>query len=390
MIETAERGPLFAFAGGGTGGHLYPALALARALRDRVPGARFLFIATARESDRRILSYAKVECLAQPLRPLSARPSRWIGVLQGLRQAGRLCRDRFSADQPVVVVGTGGLASIPAVRAAIRAGVPTAMLNPDATPGRANRYLAGRVGRILAQWDTTLAAVPRKARAKVVVAGCPVRPGFRNADRNAGIKRFGLDPVCKTLLITGASQGARSINQAVVAILDQIQAFDGWQVLHLTGHADLEAVEYAYRGRRLAHVVLPYSEDMPDALAAADLVVARAGASTLAEITCVGRASILMPYPHHRDQHQWANAGCLSRAGAARVLRDEADAGRNGAALWGMLRDIMQDDAARVSMAAAARQLGRPRAAGDIADHLVKWVAASSDHAWVDRVQAIC
>ncbi len=382
------RSPLIVFAGGGTGGHLYPALAITQALRSRLPDARFLFFSSQRQIDRRILTQADVEPVGQPLAPLSRLPWRWPGMLRRYRESSRLCRVRFESERPAVVVGTGGLASVPAVREAVRAGVPTAILNPDVLPGRANRRLSRLVDVIFAQWHETIEHLP--SRARVIVSGCPVRPEFCRPDRTAGIERFGLDPHRKTLLVTGASQGARSINQAITANLDFLESRHDWQVLHLTGQDDHEAVDRAYRGRALRAVVLPFTEHMADALAVADLVVARAGASTLAEITAVGRASVLMPYPYHRDQHQLANARCLAKVGAARILRDAVDPAVNGPALREAFEPLMAGDQERASLADAARQIGQPEAASHVANRLVTFFMPTSSAPDLDPVQAFC
>lgn len=383
-----DSSPLIVFAGGGTGGHLYPALAIMQALRGLLPDVRFLFFSSQREIDDRILTRANVEPVRQPLAPLSRLPWRWPGVIRRFRESSRLCRARFDRDRPAVVVGTGGLASVPAVQEAVRAGVPTALLNPDLLPGRANRLLSRRVHVIFAQWSDTIGHL--RSRTHVIVSGCPVRPEFTRPDRSAGLQRFGFQATRKTLLITGASQGARSINQAVVANLDFLESRPDWQVLHLTGHADYEAVERAYRNRAIPAAVMPFTEHMADALAAADLVVARAGASTLAEITAVGRASVLMPYPYHRDRHQWANAGYLAKAGAARFLRDAVAPAVNGPALRQTLEPLMADEKDRASIASAARRIGRPDAASQIARSLVSLMLPSSPAANLDPVQAFC
>lgn len=383
-----DSSPLIVFAGGGTGGHLYPALAIMQALRGLLSDARFLFFSSTREIDGRILTQADVEPVRQPLVPLSRLPWRWPNVLRRFRESSRLCRALFDKDRPAVVVGTGGLASVPAVLEAFRAGVPTALLNPDLLPGRANRLLSRRVNVIFAQWSDTISHL--RSKAHVIVSGCPVRPEFTRSDRSAGLQRFGLQAGRKTLLITGASQGARSINQAVIANLDFLESCPDWQVLHLTGHADFEAMERAYRNRAIPAAVMPFTEHMADALAVADIVVSRAGASTLAEITAVGRASILMPYPYHRDKHQWANAECLVRAGAARILRDAVAPAVNGPALRQALEPLMTDEEARQSIAAAARRIGRPDAASQIARSLVSLMLPSSPAANLDPVQAFC
>ena len=362
--------PLIVFAGGGTGGHLFPALAIADALRRRLPDARFVFFATQRPIDRHILLHAGCNLVQQTLPTINRAPWHWLRIYRGYRQSSLLCRSRFESDRPAVVIGTGGLGSVPAVRQATRAGIPVALLNPDSVPGRANRYLASSADVVFVQWEEAIRHFPGSAR--VVVSGCPVRPEFNEVGREAGLARFGLDANRKTLLVTGASQGAQTINEVVVSNLALLESHDDWQVIHLTGDPAYEEVRAAYAGRSIRVSVLPFTEHMAEALGAADLVIARAGASTLAEITAVGRASVLMPYPYHKDQHQLANARCLVRASAARIVHDKVDPTENGPALREVLGQLMSDDEQRGFMAAAARRLGRGHAAVQIAGHIVE------------------
>lgn len=357
------------FAGGGTGGHLYPALAVAEALRVREPGVRFRFFGTERAIDRRILDAAEHELVPQSLPTFALAPWRWPQVVHALRVAGRRCRELFEIDRPTVVVGTGGMGSIPAVRVAAQSGIPTALLNPDALPGRANRYLAKHADAVFVQWEEVRRHF-RKGSA-VHVVGCPVRESFNRATPDSGIQRFELDPKRKTLLITGASQGSRTVNEAIVANLGFLAAMSDWQLLHLTGEREYQEVRRAYEEASVDAKILPFTDFMSDALAAADLVVGRAGASTLAELTAVGRASVLMPYPFHRDQHQVANARCLVRASATRIVIDQIDPAKNAPVLRAALEPLMRDEAQRTAMAHAARRMGQGQAAWAIADHLI-------------------
>ncbi len=372
-MATRERDispePLFAFAGGGTGGHIYPALAIAEALRERIPTCRFIFFCTDRQVDERILGRSEFEVIRQPLRHISTRPWRWPSIINGWRAARRLCRDRLATRSPVFVLGTGGLASVPAILEANRSGIPTAILNPDAKPGKANRFLASRVRVVFAQWDATRRFLdPRE----LAVVGCPIRPAFRSPARENGIKAFALSPDKKTLLVTGASQGARSINDALIAISEKLAAQEDWQILHLTGDADEARVRAAYAQKNIPATVHAFTDRMAEALAAADLVISRAGASTLAEITSLGLPSILLPYPYHRDQHQLENARCLAQASAAQILLDEVSPEKNGPALWGVLRPLMTDSARRDQMATAAQKIGRIDADAAIANRIIQ------------------
>jgi len=381
-------GPLIAFAGGGTGGHLYPAIAIADAIRRQTPDARFVFFGTQRPIDERILSRVDCDIVRQTLPALSSIPWRWPSIYLGLRRSADLCRNRFELDPPEVVIGTGGMASVPAVRQAHRLGIPTAILNPDALPGKANRHLAGVADVVFAQWEETVDHYAPGTDVRVV--GCPIRPGFDPTQRASGISRFDLRTDRKTLLITGASQGARSINEAIIANLDLIESMPEWQILHLTGEKDHADTMAAYRKQSISAVVLPYTDHMADALSAADLVVSRAGASTLAEITAVGRPSILLPYPYHRDQHQVANAKCLARVSAARIVRDAIDPAINGPALRSVLEELLPGDARREVMASAARSMGRGNAATTIAQQVLRLAEKTPAKGAMESMEATC
>ncbi len=364
------EGPLIVFAGGGTGGHLYPALAVADVIRLGEPSARFVFFGTRRRIDADVLASTGNTLIAQSLTPPTAIPWRWPGLIQTWRSSMADCRRYFRANRPAVVVGTGAFASVPPVWQAARMGIPTAILNPDAVPGRANRFLARRVHSLLAQWaESTEHFGPR---VNVVVTGCPIRKQFATADHAHGIARFGLRPERKTLLITGASLGAHSVNVALMALAPRLVKLADWQILHLTGKLDLASVEAAYEDAGAAATCLAYTDDMPLALAAADLVVARAGASTLAEITAVGRPAILMPYPHHRDEHQLVNARILASRGAAWIVRDEPNPQQTIERLGSLLTDLMSDENQRAQMALCARRIGSPRAADAVAERVLE------------------
>lgn len=386
MQSPPQGGPLVVFAGGGTGGHLYPALSIVDAIRRLDPQARFLFVGTDRPIDRRILGPAGCDLIEQSLKPIHPAPWRWPGIYRGLRRSRLHVRERFRADRPAVVVGTGGLSSIPAVREAARTGIPVALLNPDALPGRANRYLSALADVAFVQWSPTKEHLPKCPL--VLVSGCAVRPAFNVADRASGVARFGLDASRRTLLVTGASQGARTINQAVIANAALLGSKPDWQVLHITGEPDHDSVRAAYAEGSIDAIVMSFTEHMADALAACDLVVARSGASTLAEITAVGRASVLMPYPFHRDRHQLANARCLVRASAARIVHDRVDVERNAPALRAVLDSLMDDDPARTAMAGAARRLGNGQAAAEIAHRILKLASGEVGAGVCESVEA--
>ncbi len=387
-MKRQDQEPFVVLAGGGTGGHLYPMLSIARELRAQSPGIRLAFFSTQREIDRRIISAAfpaaepNVEQVPQEVRPMPRTIRGWPPFLKSWVASVRSCMRRFRLDRPDLVIGSGGFGCAPPIRAAERLGIPRVLLNPDAVPGFANRRLAKRADAVFAQWPVTNAHLPDKTT--VHVMGCPIRPEFRRASRETGLRRFELDESRQTLLITGASQGARSINLSVIAILDQITANSTWQYLHLAGRDDADTVREAYRKREARATVIEYTDFMPDALAAADLVVSRAGASTLAEITAMGVPSVLMPYPHHRDRHQWANASALADAGAAVIVEDKARPDLNAGPLAATLARLMKDNETLAEIGTQARRLGRPNATADIVTQvmeLAKITSAPGDRA---------
>jgi UDP-N-acetylglucosamine--N-acetylmuramyl-(pentapeptide) pyrophosphoryl-undecaprenol N-acetylglucosamine transferase len=364
-----SSGPVVAFGGGGTGGHLFPALAVAAAIQARVPTARFQYFATQRAIDSRILGGVRGEIVEQPIPRLSRLPWRWPGILRRLRDALAGVRRRFDAEPPDVVVGTGGLASIPVMWEAVRRGIPTAILNPDALPGRANRWLARYADTVFVQWEETAEQLSQSREVKVF--GCPIRADFLHAPGFDAHGHFGLRAGRQTLLVTGASQGARSINDAVLALASRLAGMADWQILHLTGETDFERTVEQYRQLNIPSAVHRFTDRMADAIRIADAMISRAGASTLAEITAIGRASILMPYPYHRDQHQEANARCLVRRGAGLLVRDRIEISRNAPALLEALSPLTTDGVFRRTLADAAREAGRCDAADRIAEHIL-------------------
>lgn len=359
----------FVFAGGGTGGHLYPGLAVADAVRRRRPDAEITFLTTSRELDAQLLSGTPFERVPQNVRPFTLHPLRVISFLRAWRSSVAAARELIRRRRPRAVLGLGGYAAGPAVVAARREGIPAAILNPDAIPGRANRRLSREASLVVLQWEVSRRHFPTGTHCEVL--GCPIRRGFAQADRAASRAAFGLDAARPTLLVTGASQGARTVNEAMMRVWPEFAAaHPEWQLLHLSGSADETAVRAAYAARGAAAVVRAFTEEMPTAIAAADIVISRAGASTLAELTAVGRASILLPYPYHRDRHQHANAAVLVDAGAARLVEDARDAAINAPAILSELESL-RSAAVREPMARAAVALGRAGAAEATADWLL-------------------
>jgi UDP-N-acetylglucosamine--N-acetylmuramyl-(pentapeptide) pyrophosphoryl-undecaprenol N-acetylglucosamine transferase len=345
------------FAGGGTGGHLYIGIALARELRRRNPAGNALFVGTHRGLEARIVPQEgfRVEFI------VSAglkRVGRWMAVRsfclipRSLWQARRLLR-RYAPD---TVVGVGGYSSGPVVLAAWWLGKPTLIVEPNACPGLANRWLAPVV-------DAVALALPDAVRhfgKKAVVTGIPVREEFLQLPRRA--RRAGE----LSLLIYGGSQGSRALNSIVCSSLPGLKALGpGLRLTHQTGEQALEDVRRAYREAGVEGDVQAFFPRIYEQFGDADLILARAGAGTVAEATAAGKAAIMVPFPGAADDHQTRNARALEERGAARLIPEsEWRPGR----LADELRSFLEHPDEIGRMEEAARRLARPEATRQIAD----------------------
>jgi UDP-N-acetylglucosamine--N-acetylmuramyl-(pentapeptide) pyrophosphoryl-undecaprenol N-acetylglucosamine transferase len=365
------------FAGGGTGGHLYPGIAAAQALARQMPEAHPLFLCTTRQIDRTILVPTKFEFVEQPIVP----PVRSIGGLlrfwKSWRETKELVRRILIERRPAAILGLGGYAAGVAVKAAGQRELPAAILNPDVIPGRANQYLARYAQAICCQFEASREHLRQSDQPKVRVTGCPIRDDMRALPpSDVARRRLGLEPNLNTLVVTGASQGALTVNEAVVESAAALK-LTGWQILHLSGKEHAEAVRVAYRQRSVPATVVDFTPAMADVWASADLAVSRAGASTCAELTACGVPSILMPYPFHKDMHQRANAKVLADAGAAVLLDDQQDRTANASRLAPIIESMLYDADRRRAMADAAKSLGRPDAADSVASVITSMLKSS-------------
>jgi UDP-N-acetylglucosamine--N-acetylmuramyl-(pentapeptide) pyrophosphoryl-undecaprenol N-acetylglucosamine transferase len=365
-------------AGGGTGGHLYPGIAVAEALRVVLPDAKLVFLCTTKEIDRVILEPTGFEFVPQPILPLPKLTS--VGDLlrfwRGWRETKDLVRDLIRERKPAAVLGLGGYAAGVAVKVASLKKIPSAILNPDLIPGRANQYLLQYVQAVCAQFPETSDHVPVNQREKIKLTGCPIRDDIRelaeardmdvNSGRGDARSRLGLDPRMNTLVITGASLGAKTINEAVLEMLKGV-TLRGWQILHLSGRDHADSVRAGYRELSLQARVIDFTPDMADIWSVANLALSRSGASSCAELTACGVPSILMPYPFHKDMNQRANAKALADAGAAILVDDEKDRRKNADKLRPALESVLYDAPKRQAMAAAARKIGHPDASSLVA-----------------------
>ncbi len=362
-------------AGGGTGGHLYPGVSVAEALRELNPAIKPVFLCTTRDIDRTILGNTGFDFIPQPIVPPVKTVAGLIRFWKSWRETLELVQQLLSSDQPFAVLGLGGYAAGVAVKLAARKKVPAAILNQDVIPGKANRYLLKYVNEVFCQFEETRSQVPSAHWSKLLVTGCPIRRDIRSMPtRESAAARLSLDLKLNTLVVTGASQGAQTVNEAVLATLSTLR-HQGWQVLHLAGKEHASTVQARYAEHAIAARVVDFTPAMADVFAVADLVVARSGASTCAELTACGLPSILMPYPFHKDMHQRANAKVLEDAGAAIILNDEKDAAKNSEKMRPVLELLLFGDAKRRAMADASRRLGKPDAADQVASSLAKYLS---------------
>lgn len=356
-------------AGGGTGGHLFPGVAVVEELRRRQPDVEVTFVGTEKGIEARVLPERGERLELLDVAPLKGRTAaELMKSLMMLPGAFTRASGLISELKPDLVIGVGGYASGPMLLAAAARGVPTAILEQNAHVGLTNRVIAPLAGRAYVAFDEAAAQIGRRAK----LLGNPVRRTFVDAARAALSDPDGFEARSRKVFVLGGSQGAKALNETVPAALAQLGLAErGLEVVHQTGAAMKEEVEARYRELGVPAQVVSFVDDMARAYASAALVIARAGATTLAEVCAIGRPAILVPYPHAADDHQARNAEALQSEGAAIAIREAALSVETLAAEAGRLLD---DDAARKQMADAARRHGKPEAAAAIVDDLFAWL----------------
>ncbi len=352
--------------GGGTGGHLFPALAVHEALMARRPEAAALFVGAATGVEATILprrGYAFRGLAASQVSGagLAGRARAALRLPGTVLQAARLLREF----RPQAVFGVGGYASVSTVLAARLTGIPSVIHEQNAFPGLANRALGRLVSRVAVSFEGTTRFFPA---GRVAVTGAPVRAEIRAGDAEAARERLGLASGIFTVLIFGGSQGAHRLNLAVQEALPELGAErDGFQFVHATGARDLTGVRQAYALAGIQARVEPFFEEMAAAYQAADFVVCRAGAGTIFELAAVGKPAILVPFPYAANDHQRLNAEAAVKIGAAWILLDQHCDGRR---IVASLRAAREKPTQLLEMGRRARALARPDAADRILDLL--------------------
>jgi UDP-N-acetylglucosamine--N-acetylmuramyl-(pentapeptide) pyrophosphoryl-undecaprenol N-acetylglucosamine transferase len=359
--------PSVIFAGGGSGGHLAPGLAIDERLREIAPGAKSIFLCSNRSIDATMLGEAGAHFVALPATPPSRHPLAVVRFIRNFWRSQRLASEIIARERPTCVVALGGFVAAPIAKAAWRRGVPVLLVNLDAPPGKSNRWLARYCQTIVSAVE--LPTLPGFASR---VVGYPVR---RRAIAPAAASecrlRLNLQPDVPVLLVTGASQGASSINAMMLELARRSrEAFSGWQVLHLAGQGADEALRLGYSQAGVRAVVVPFLHEMGLAWGSADLAISRAGANSVAEIATNAVPAIFLPYPHHKDMHQRQNAHPLVRDGGAVIHDDAIDPSVNAESLVPLLRSLMSDALLRQQMRHALRRRVHHDAALTIAQML--------------------
>jgi UDP-N-acetylglucosamine--N-acetylmuramyl-(pentapeptide) pyrophosphoryl-undecaprenol N-acetylglucosamine transferase len=352
-------------AGGGTGGHLYPGIAVAREIIARVPGATVTFVGTAAGIESRVIpreGFALETIRSAGLKGKSvASLARGVGLLPASAiDAWRV----LSRLRPSIVIGVGGYSSGPVVLLAALRGIPTMLMEQNAMPGVTNRLLARFVRAAAVTYDES----SRFFAGRAFLAGNPVRPEFLGGEHEQhGSPR---EARAARVLVFGGSQGAHAINVAMVEAAPRlVAAAPGLEITHQTGERDLEMVRDGYRGAGLQARVEPFLYAIDREMKAADVVVCRAGATTLAELTAAGRASILIPLPTATDDHQRKNAQALVVKGAARVIDQRS---LTGELLASEIVAMARNDTERAAISAAARRMAKPDAAKVIVERVLE------------------
>jgi UDP-N-acetylglucosamine--N-acetylmuramyl-(pentapeptide) pyrophosphoryl-undecaprenol N-acetylglucosamine transferase len=360
-------------AGGGTGGHLFPGIAVAEELKRRDRSAEAVFIGTEHGIEASIvpregypIRYLRAEGMVgkSPVRKLKAGVKTVLSVYDSYALLKRL--------RPDALVGLGGYASFGPVLTASMMAIPTVIMEQNAVPGLANRILGRMVDMICVTYHESLSFFPKN---KTYITGNPVRQGILTAGREAAYELFGLERGKFTVFVFGGSLGARKINSALCGAFGYISDIrEKIQFLHQTGKSDCDAVREMYRKWGFGGTVSAFVHQMAEAYAVADLVISRAGATTLAELTAVGRPAILIPYPYAAGNHQDLNAQRLAEMGAARVIPDHE---LDSEILAKGIRDLYESVETRREMERASRSLGKPEAAQKVVEIVMSLIRKS-------------
>ena len=370
-------------AGGGTGGHLFPGLAVAEELRNRDASTEVIFVGTEFGIEARVvpregypLKFLRAEGLVgvSTAKKIKAIAKMFFSVIDSYRI--------IKTVSPDMVIGAGGYASGAIVFLAFLMSIPTMILEQNSVPGLTNRVLGKFVNTVCLTYQESIPFFPKE---KTFLTGNPIRTYILRGSTEAGYRLFSLEPQLFTIFVFGGSSGARSINTALVEALNYLHDLkDKIQFLHQTGLKDYEKIREAYRMAGFKGTIAPFIYQMGEAYAVADVVVSRAGATTLAELTAIGKPAILVPYPFAAGNHQELNARKLREIGAAKVILDRE---LKGEALADSVREMYMNRAIRTDMQRNSRSVGRPEASAKVVDIAMSLIKQSSASGRIGRHQ---
>jgi UDP-N-acetylglucosamine--N-acetylmuramyl-(pentapeptide) pyrophosphoryl-undecaprenol N-acetylglucosamine transferase len=362
--------------GGGTGGHIYPALAIARAVREKYPEVQIGYIGTPNGLEAKIVpKESSIEFFTVEIQGFK-RSFSWenVNTVRKFIRAVSKSKEYIKKFQPDVVIGTGGYVSGPAVFAAHQLNIPTLIHEQNVLLGLTTKFLARFVDVVAVSLEESSKHLTSVR--KVVYTGNPRATEVMKANGAKGRESLGISADIPVVLIFGGSRGANTINQAVLGMMPKLKTLPDVHFVYITGEIHYQTIKAQINPADYPNLdVKPFIYNMPDVLATTDLVVARAGASTLAELTALGLPSILIPSPHVTNNHQEANARVLEEAGAARMLLEEDCNGEN---LWKAVEVLVLNESDRKVMGEKAKSLGRPEAATQILGELESLVAVKS------------
>jgi UDP-N-acetylglucosamine--N-acetylmuramyl-(pentapeptide) pyrophosphoryl-undecaprenol N-acetylglucosamine transferase len=370
-IIIMKQSPKFILSGGGTGGHIFPALSIASALQARHPDAEILFVGAENRMEMDRVPEAGYQIVGLPVAGFNRKnPLKNFSVLWKLSKSLKMARQIVGDFQPDIAIGVGGYASYPLLKAAAKLGIPTLLLEPNSYAGIANKRLAKHASKICVAYEGMQRFFPKH---KLVLTGNPVRPTLNPSPLTPNSQEarahFGLLPDKKTILVLGGSLGARTINQSIENHLPEIKN-SGVQVIWQTGNNYLEAD--IYRPSLAPHILhtTPFISRMDLAYAAADLVISRAGAGSISELCLLGKPAILVPSPNVAEDHQTKNALALMWKGAAILITDkQAPDNLVPAAI-----SVVQDDPTLSALSRNIQKLALPNAANKIVDEIEKLI----------------
>ena len=361
------------FAGGGTGGHLFPGIAVAQELLRRDTTTRILFVGSEKPIEQEILRRAGFEHLALPSVSPTLTPSKFLPSLINNWRAYRQARKFLVQERPSVVVGLGGFACVPPVLAARRRGVPIVLLEQNIVPGKAIRWLSRFADVVCLPWDE--AACGFQKGTKTIVTGNPIRHEIATLSGERPLKT-------NTLLVLGGSQGATTLNALVTSAIKKLvgqsrlnndaTTLVGWRIVHQTGPADVDAIRQCYESLSLNADVQPFLSDMAAQYRNAMCVISRAGATTLAELACASLPAILVPLPTSAHDHQRLNAKLFSDRNAVELVEQQTDSDSGVDELCKQLALLLNDEERRQQLCDGMTRFAKPHAASAVADAIEK------------------